>query len=61
VVNGDEPTEKQLERDIKRLLDGKVIIENETPKTAGGVRKVVDNVKTGKSTIIETAESEKSE
>ena len=57
---GDEPTEAELERDIKRLLhgtaDGEIIIENESPKVTAGARKVVDNVRTSKKAIKETAD-----
>jgi pantothenate kinase type III len=42
----DEPTEDELERDIKALLrnkrDGKVVIESVKPKLTGGTRKVID-------------------
>jgi hypothetical protein len=59
---GDEPTEMELERDIKRLIhgkaDGEIIIENESPHITGGVHKVIDNVHTGKSAFKETAEVE---
>jgi hypothetical protein len=38
---GDEPTEMQLERDIKRLLhgkaDGEIIIQHESPEVSKGV------------------------
>ena len=57
---GDEPTEKQLERDIKRLLhghaDGEIVIENERPKITAGSRKVVDNVRTGRVAVKEKEE-----
>jgi hypothetical protein len=57
----DEPTEKQLEKDIKRLLhgtaDGEVIIENVSPKVSGGVHRVVDNVHKGKTVYKETEEA----
>jgi hypothetical protein len=43
---GEEPTEKELKRDINALLhgkrDGKIVVENVKPKTTGGARKVVD-------------------
>jgi hypothetical protein len=43
-----EPTEKQLERDVRGLLngtkEGRVTIENENPDTAGGHRHLVDEV-----------------
>jgi hypothetical protein len=44
--NGEEPTEPELERDVKALLhgakDGKIVIENENPHTTGGKHVVVD-------------------
>ena len=46
--NRDAPTEKQLEKDVKKLLhgkaDGEIVIKNESPHVTGGVHKVVDNV-----------------
>ena len=43
-----EPTEKELEREVKRLLrgkaDGEMIIKNESPHMTGGVHEVVDDV-----------------
>jgi hypothetical protein len=43
-----EPTEKQIERDVRGLLsgtkEGRVTIENENPDTSGGHRHVVDEV-----------------
>jgi hypothetical protein len=45
-AKGDEPTGKELERDIKALIhgkrDGKIVIENIKPKLTGGGRKVID-------------------
>jgi hypothetical protein len=42
----EEPTAKELKRDINSLLhgkrDGKIVVENVKPKTTGGARKVVD-------------------
>jgi hypothetical protein len=59
---GDEPTEIELERDIKRLIhghaDGKIQIENESPKIIGGIHKVIDDVHRGRSAFKETAEAE---
>ena len=58
---GAEPTEMELERDFKRLIhgkaDGEIIIENETPKITGGVRKVIDNVHAGRSAFKETEQA----
>jgi hypothetical protein len=43
-----EPTEKQIEQDVRGLLsgtkEGRVTIENENPDTSGGHRHVVDEV-----------------
>jgi hypothetical protein len=42
----DEPTEAEVERDVKALLkgkkDGKVVVENIKPKMTGGKHKVID-------------------
>ena len=47
--NRDEPTEKQIEKDIKKLVhgeaEGEIIIKNESPHASGGKRTVVDNVR----------------
>jgi len=47
-LNEPEPTEHQIERDIRSLLhghaDGEMIIKNESPHTTGGVHEVVDEV-----------------
>jgi hypothetical protein len=55
---GEEPTEKELERDFHRLLhgtaDGEIVIKNETPRASGGVHEVVDNVHTGHAAVKET-------
>ena len=60
-----EPTIKELERDFNKLVhghaDGKIVIENETPKKSGGVRKVVDEVYRGKAAVKLTAEAEEEE
>jgi hypothetical protein len=57
-----EPTEKELERDIHSLLhgkkDGRIVIENITPKASGGGRKVVDDVHKSKAMIKESAEEQ---
>jgi hypothetical protein len=43
-----EPTEQQIERDVRGLLsgskEGRITIENENPDTSGGHRRVVDEV-----------------
>ena len=42
----DEPTKKQLKRDINALekgkKDGQITIKNVSPKTKGGKREVID-------------------
>jgi hypothetical protein len=52
-----EPTEKELERDIKKLIHGKasgeISIVSEQPRVSGGVRRVVDNVQTGHAEVKE--------
>ena len=46
--NRTEPTEKQLEREAKKLLqgkaDGEMVIKNESPRVTGGVHEVVEDV-----------------
>jgi len=55
-----EPTEKELERDLHALIhsrkDGKIVIENITPKMTGGVHKVVDEKFTDNIAVKESAE-----
>jgi len=45
-MEGDQPTKKQVKRDINALergkKDGEVIIRNVTPKTTGGKREIID-------------------
>jgi len=57
-----EPTAKELEKDLHALLhgkkDGKIIVENISPKKSAGVRKVVDDVHKSKGSIKETAEEQ---
>jgi hypothetical protein len=44
--SSEEPTEKELERDLHSLIhgkkDGKIVVENIKPKLTGGVHKIVD-------------------
>jgi hypothetical protein len=58
----EEPTTKELERDIHALLhgkkDGKIVVENVSPVATKGVRKVVDDVHSGRALIKESAEAE---
>jgi hypothetical protein len=53
-----EPTEKQLERDVRGLLhgtkEGKIIIENENPKLSRGKRIISDAIHSGHDAVRET-------
>ena len=58
-----EPTEKEIERDLKRLehgtADGEIIAKNVSPQTIGGVHEVIDNVTPkprGGMKVVESAE-----
>ena len=57
---GEEPTEMELERDIKRLIhgksDGEIVIKNERPHMVGGVHEVIDNVHKDRTAFKETAQ-----
>ena len=57
-----EPTAKEIEQHLHALLhgtaDGKIVVENESPKVTKGVRKVVDDVRKGKAAIKESADVE---
>jgi site-specific DNA-cytosine methylase len=48
---GNEPTEAQVERDVRGLLhgtkDGKIVIENERPTASRGKQVVVDDIHSG--------------
>ena len=59
--NRDEPTEQEVERDVKALLkgkkDGKVVVENIKPKMAGGKHKVIDETFKDTAEFKETAEA----
>jgi hypothetical protein len=56
----DEPTEQEVERDLKALLhgkkDGEIIVKNEKPTTSSGVHEVIDEVHSGHAAIKETFE-----
>jgi len=56
--NRDEPTEAEVERDVKALLkgkkDGKVVVENVKPKMSGGKHKVIDEHFTDSAEFKET-------
>jgi len=61
-LTGDEPTEHEVERDVKALLhgkkDGEIVIKNERPHLVGGVRKVVDETHRDRMAVKETVEEE---
>ena len=56
----EEPTEMELERDIKRLIhgkeDGEIVIKNESPHMVGGLHEVIDSVHKNKTAFKETAQ-----
>jgi ribosomal protein S24E len=58
----DEPTEKELKRDLNALLhtkrDGKIVVENIKPKVSGGKHKVIDERFSTKRMAKETEEEE---
>ena len=57
----EEPTEKQIEREVRQLLhgkaDGEVIIKNERPHLGGGLHEVIDHVHKDRSAFKETIEA----
>jgi hypothetical protein len=61
-ASSDEPTEKELKRDINALLhskrDGKIIIENVKPRASGGKHKVIDEKFQSSRRLKETEEEE---
>jgi len=61
-LTSDEPTEHEVERDVKALLhgkkDGEIVIKNERPHLVGGVRKVVDETHRDRIAVKETVEEE---
>jgi hypothetical protein len=58
----EEPTEMEIERDVKRLIhgkaDGEIAIKNERPNMLGGLHEVIDNVHKDKTAFKGTAEAE---
>jgi len=54
----DEPTQQEVERDVKALLHGKkegeIIVKNQNPVTSGGVHEVIDEVHKGHAVVKET-------
>jgi len=59
---GDKPTEKQLKRDFEALekgrKNGRLLIENEMPKTTAGSRKVIDETYKDTARFKESEEGE---
>jgi len=57
---GREPSEYQLERDLKALLhghkEGEILVKNQNPVTSGGVHEVIDEVHKGHATVKESVE-----
>jgi len=57
---GDEPTEHEVERDVKALLhgkkDGEIVIKNERPHMIGGVHEVIDETHRDRVVAKETLE-----
>jgi hypothetical protein len=63
--DGSEPTEAQIERDVRSLLhgtkEGRIVVENENPDLSGGKRSVVDEAHsehTAAKTVIKEEEKE---
>jgi len=61
----DEPTEIEVERDVKALLrgkkDGEIVIKNERPHMAGGKHEVIDAVRKGRIAIKERVQASENE
>ena len=59
---GEEPTEMEIERDVKRLIhgkaDGEIDIKNERPNMVGGLHEVIDNVHKDKTAFKAQAQGE---
>jgi len=57
---GDEPTEQELERDMKALIhgkkDGEIVIRNERPHLVGGKHEIIDEVHSGRAAVKEVIE-----
>ena len=62
---GDEPTEQEVERDLKALIhgkkDGEIIIRNERPHLTGGKHEVIDEVHSGRTAVKEVIQAEEKE
>jgi hypothetical protein len=61
-TNKDEPTEKEVLRDMKAFMhgkkDGKIVVENVKPKLTGGKHKVIDEHFTNTAQFKESTEAE---
>jgi len=61
----DEPTEHEVERDLKALLhgkkDGEIIIRNERPHMVGGKHEVIDEVHSGRAAVKEVIQAAEKE
>ena len=61
----EEPTEKQIEMEVKQLLhgkaDGEIIVKNERPHLGGGLHEVIDHVHKDRSAFKETIEASEDE
>jgi len=59
-MESDEPTKKQVKRDVNALLkgtkDGEVIVKNIKPKTTGGTHEVIDETFKDSSTFKDSIE-----
>jgi hypothetical protein len=61
-MEGDQPTQKKIKRDVDALLhgrkDGEVIIKNVKPKTSGGTHEVIDETFRDTASFKETKEGD---
>ena len=59
-MESDEPTKKQVKRDVNALLkgtkDGEVIVKNIKPKTTGGTHEVIDETFKDSATFKDSVE-----
>jgi hypothetical protein len=58
----EEPTENEVEKDVKALLhgkkDGEIVIKNERPHMVGGKHEVIDSIHSGHTAVKEVIEAE---
>jgi len=61
-ASSEEPTEHEVERDLRALLhgkkDGQIIIKNERPHMVGGKHEIIDEVHSGRAAVKEVIEAE---